>query len=552
MKFNVLAWIFCVSLRIQLISCKEVELNCATNSDAYDFYKQSQRYCEFSNSCIISGVVAEKDDELYLEDLSRKCIIFTNSSLYTIPELSTGTGLENIYASNSSLEVLPDVKWERMNRLLFENNHIKIIPHSFKITSCVIDFSNNQISTIDKNVFEMYNGGGDYYYPNFKECEFDLSNNLLEILPLKAFSKFFGVNNFSGNIIKEIKNSRAEFDSHSFNSFDFSKNMLKSIPVNLFKQFGIFKTLDLSYNKIETTNVNDSAIVANVISMTFLNLSFNKIQEFSFSFMKFFRQLNKIDVSNNQIECFADIQFYPYLKIKEINMNNNKIKILPSTIFSHVFSDWDLSYNLIEEFSDFQDTEPNLYNHIKKIDISHNSLETLPINVFSKIKIIELKLNNNQIRIFTNFSALIQTETLDLSHNNIKIIPFETFTNSSITNLILNNNKIRLNYGIFPINVEMIDLRFNNLDISDIEIFLFYNNLHTIFFDNNKSLFLLLDELKFSNIKTIGISKNNYLCWQLIVLLKTLKSADIGFVINNSLVNDSPNINGIECSNPFF
>ncbi|CAO1429416.1 unnamed protein product [Diamesa serratosioi] len=302
MKFKVLAWILSVSLQIQLISCKEVELNCGTSSDTYIHY-----YCTLSNSCILSNVVAEKDDEFYYDNKDKTCIVFTNSSLYMFPQEIQSHYVQNIYAVNSSIEVLPDIKYDGMNRLLFRNNQIKIIPNLFDISACVIDFANNQISSIEKNRFLTTNRN--------EKCKIDLSNNTLEVLPLEVLPGFSEELNFSANKIKEIKIKRSQINSDGYyagaetSRFDLSKNMLKTIPVIV---FGMTQVLDLSYNKIEMSNSTSPPKVINTISMKLLNLSFNNIQEFSFNILKHFRSLSLLDVNDHDrspSSCSSDMEW---------------------------------------------------------------------------------------------------------------------------------------------------------------------------------------------------------------------------------------------------
>ena len=551
MKFKVLAWFLCVLFNIRLISCKKVELRCVENSKA--LIKLNLYGCDPSNTCILSDVVAEKGDKFHFEQGDKNCIVFLNSSLYTIPSKLSSDNLRTIYAANSSLRVLSEMKFEKMYDLIFKDNRMKYLPDSLKISSCVIDFSNNQISTIEDNLFlrfdiiYSYNWDGQ---PNSKPCKITFSNNQLEVLPLEVFSDhgFFEEHDFSGNLIKEVEDSSTNMFYQSSTSFNFSKNMFKSIPVNLLMQYGVFNNLDLSYNQIEATNTSDpdSLVQRNVV--TFLNLSFNNIREFSFNFLKYFQIITKLDASNNQIECFDNTDYLLNSQIEEINLNNNKIRIMPVTLFSQI-KNWDLSFNLIEMFSDYDDTSKSEHIFVNSINMSFNNLESLPLKAFSLFKIRSLILSNNRINTFRDFATLLVTEVLDLSNNSIWNIPFETFADSDLKSLILNNNKIQLKFSIFPKNIEIIDLRFNQLRTSDFKLFSYYKNLHTIYLDNNDHLILNTEDLLYSNIKRIGISSNIYTCYDLLKLLMILKKANIEYVINNPLVKNFQHINGIGCNN---
>lgn len=543
MKLKVLAWIFCLSLIIQLISCKKVQLHCVENAEIFDKLKLDSCYAQ--NSCIYLDVDAEKDDTFHIDENDKNCIIFINSTLYTIPPKLLSRNGQTIFAANLSLEVLPEMDLSIMETLIFKNNNLKKIPDSFKIRGLIIDYSNNQISTIEDNLFFPLNSQ--------QESKINFSKNQLEFLSLEVVSNegVFNKHDFSENKIKEIQSSSSYIRYSHQTSFNFSKNRFQVIPVNIFKQYKIMGTLDLSYNKIEMTNTSAGKLVQKV-DLEVLNLSFNKIKEFSFKFLEFFNKLTKLDVSNNHIEFFEDNQykFNDQIRIGEIIMNNNKIKIMPATIFSQRYIIWDLTYNLIEMFSDYDDKKPIEFYRVvvNTIDLSYNKLEIFPIKAFSTVKIRKLILNNNQISYFNDFATLLVTETLDLSYNLITTIPFETFTNSSLKNLILNNNEVNLDFGIFPKDIQMIDLRFNKLSIT-LDLFSFYEKLNTIYLDNNESIFIDFDDLKFSNIRKIGISRNNHQCNNLLILLMTLKNAGyVEYVLNNPFVYDSRNINGIECN----
>ncbi|CAO1438606.1 unnamed protein product, partial [Diamesa hyperborea] len=327
--------------------------------------------------------------------------------------------------------------------------------------------SNNQIECFDNNKY--------LFYTQIEEII--INNNKIKIMPVSLFTQIYIKWDLSYNLIEMFS------DYHDLEPINSQNNIVNSVNIS-------FNNLDSLPLKAFTSVKIESLILSN-----------NKIS--SFTDFATLQVIEVLDLSNNEItnipfETFADSD------VKSLLLNNNRIQLF-NGIFPRNIEMIDLRFNSLRIY---KPCKSDCF-YVKSVNISFNNLDSLPLKAFTSVKIESLILSNNKISSFTDFATLQVIEVLDLSNNEITNIPFETFADSDVKSLLLNNNRIQLFNGIFPRNIEMIDLRFNSLRIYS-AYFWYYKNLHTIFLDNNQHLELTFDDLQYSNIKTIGITSNNF------------------------------------------
>jgi hypothetical protein len=133
--------------------------------------------------------------------------------------------------------------------------------------------------------------------------------------------------------------------------------------------------------------------------------------------------------------------------------------------------------------------------------------------------------------------------------------------------LFLTNNKIVLTHGIFPENVEYLDLRHNRLKHVYESHFLLYRKLQILRLEANEiHQNFLTHDIKESSITKLGIARNPFTCEVLSDILKLLVEGGIDYQLKDlpvlmkanrsvtllaegtgKLVFDRSNINGIGC-----
>jgi hypothetical protein len=209
-----------------------------------------------------------------------------------------------------------------------------------------------------------------------------------------------------------------------------------------------------------------------------------------------------------------------------------------------------MSFNEIEHFTGYKGFDLSGSN-IGTLDMSHNKIKTLPMEFFVKISPSTLQLSSNQISRFADpYANTNIIRTLDLTDNQITVVPFETFAGlDAVQNLILHRNKLVVDLGIFPRNVELLDLRNNDLDEINLDHFIFYRNLKTVLLDGNKfTRNFLNDRIGLSGITEFGVSGNKFFCEQLIQLHETAKRFGKSLTANGYRDTNRTNINGIGCT----
>jgi Leucine-rich repeat (LRR) protein len=406
--------------------------------------------------------------------------------------------------------------------------------------NCHLDFSRNKLSNFSVEWFD---------YIDIPKLSLDFSYNVI--------STIFGVSK---------KQYSDGYLSRMERRIDLSHNLLKYFPVRLLIMSPKITHLNLSSNRIQSVRLLKK--LKNPYSIQFLDLSFNHIRNFSFPD---FGNLTVADLnlSHNHIEIIPESESknFTYQRFVVIDLSYNKLKHLPIQLFQGITAERvSLFQNFITEFVNYEDPIESM---IKYLDISHNKIRTLSIKALSKLQADTLDLSFNRIHEIHEFEEIKRIKTLILEHNHITTIPFEAFAKSTIKHLLLKDNRIYLRHGIFPNNVEYLDLRGNYFGhLIQEDHFLFYKNLTILRLENcDISTNFLTDDFKSSSIKKLGIARNPFYCESLKDLLKILHAGNVDYQIEahedfgihkyshpefeipveETLVHDRPNINGIEC-----
>jgi hypothetical protein len=266
--------------------------------------------------------------------------------------------------------------------------------------------------------------------------------------------------------------------------------------------------------------------------------------------------LERLSLAHNKISNIV-LKSDPkqYRKLELLDLSNNLLKnILFNELPYNSLGKLDVSHNQIEElFETNLDSSTSRFIEMKSIDASNNKIKSLNFEglrspFFKLILFLEsLNLGYNQITDYTPLFYMMSLKSLDLSGLSITEFPF--VADSKITNLILKDNQIKLEFGIFPRDIEKLDLTRNKLgDTIDENQLIFYDKLETVILNENGiSKNFLTKDFRTSNIKKIGISGNNFQCNELAELIKILKVSGTQWVNDTKTVDKYFNIYGFGC-----
>ena len=154
--------------------------------------------------------------------------------------------------------------------------------------------------------------------------------------------------------------------------------------------------------------------------------------------------VTKLILSRNLIQTIGSAQFTPFLRLKSIILDNNRISNVSKGAFcNNATTEIDLSRNKIGQFPDFA----CVGDVLELLDLSGNDLIELTEENFADLSVLEkLSLSGNKLT-SANIQALLPLANtlsdLDLSSNSIEEIGLAFKNFPKLTNVSLNDNSIR-------------------------------------------------------------------------------------------------------------
>lgn len=252
----------------------------------------------------------------------------------------------------------------------FANNQLSRLPSSLNIfqqdaTLKKLNVSNNKI------VLDVIT---QRHFQSLVNLEIlDLSrNSKIMLIATEAFKScsYLRLLNISNCSLESISN----LGSRSFETLDFSQNLLKEIPETVFQNLPKLKELKLNENSL-TYFSNHS-----IKELMFLNLSHNLLTTFDCG--SNLENLEIIDLSFNKLTDVQDI--WSLKKVSEIYLQSNKLKF--------IFCGNHLS------------------NSLKILDISNNNILSYTSDIFSKLEVFRLKNTRVGIQFSENFDSQISID----------------------------------------------------------------------------------------------------------------------------------------------
>lgn len=282
--------------------------------------------------------------------------------------------------------------------------------------------------------------------------------------------------------------------------------------------FRQLKDLQLQGNSVTMLN---RTVLRSLSSLRNLDLGDNRISDLSTEMFQAMAELQFLHVNQNNLTEIRNNTFLGLQKLVALDLRGNRIKTIEKGAFSHFVSlaELDLSNNCLSEIPCF-----NNATTLQSLDLSSNYIQLLSSNALKGLQNLQnLVLFNNSIKQIETgvFRFVPALQTADFSFNEIHRILKETFEGlQQLSTLFLQNNLIenisieghdipglrtlnlssnllssKIASGMFPDNVENLDLSYNN--ISDITEYAFYSygHLKRLSLKGNKLTTLAMNDL---------------------------------------------------------
>lgn len=282
--------------------------------------------------------------------------------------------------------------------------------------------------------------------------------------------------------------------------------------------FRQLKDLQLQGNSVTMLN---RTVLRSLSSLRNLDLGDNRISDLSTEMFQAMAELQFLHVNQNNLTEIRNNTFLGLQKLVAFDLRGNRIKTIEKGAFSHFVSlaELDLSNNCLSEIPSF-----NNATALRSLDLSSNYIQLLSSNALKGLQNLQnLVLFNNSIKqietgvfrfvpalqtadfsfnemhriLKETFEGLQQLSTLFLQNNLIENISIEGHDMPGLRTLNLSSNLLssKIASGMFPDNVENLDLSYNN--ISDITEYAFYSyeHLRRLSLKGNKLTTLAMNDL---------------------------------------------------------
>ncbi len=153
------------------------------------------------------------------------------------------------------------------------------------------------------------------------------------------------------------------------------------------------------------------------------------------------KQLERLDLSTNNIWSLPENVFCPLTNLVTLNISENRLQDVADLNFR------ERALSLVYQEEETSDKSPSCNSNIRVLDASYNHFVLVPSAGFSALsQLQELRLHNNEISVVADraLGGLKNLKTLDLSSNKIVKLPLDLFLEcaESIREICLQNNSI--------------------------------------------------------------------------------------------------------------
>lgn len=277
-------------------------------------------------------------------------------------------------------------------------------------------------------------------------------------------------------------------------NYDWSPNKNLELSLGTFNGLRELQTLDLGENNLK---IIPSDVFCPLDNLQVLNVTHNRIK--SVDRLGFGRNcgtgLRSLDLSNNEIKSLTDESEITGLRrLQELRLQHNNITDISGETFNGLIS-------------------------LRILNISYNNLQSIPEGTFANLKELrEIYLNNNLLYELARgvFHRLEQLLVLDLSNNQLSSAHIDGGTFIGLIRLVIlnlsNNALTRIDGKTFKdlFFLQILDLRNNSIGYIEENTFLPLYNLHTLNLAENR--LHTIDEFLFNGLFVLSkLNLNNNL-----------------------------------------
>jgi Leucine-rich repeat (LRR) protein len=336
-----------------------------------------------------------------------------------------------------------------------------------------IDFKCNNITTLTniyKNIYEL---------KSIKSLDLSYDENIICHSPAindgyrkhRARLKKIDFHNYTDNCNKN--------DSVKIEHLRLENNYINEIHINLSNL--IIENIHLQFNNL--TLLTNNQVNFNYIETTFINISYNLIQDFDEDIL--YSNLKSIDLSHNKLQNITKTQHnlkYKSARLKHLNLSHNLFHNIPFNNETNLTSLQllNLSSNFITKID-----KNNFLNfpQLKFLYLDKNQISSILESSFKYLNNLELlDLSSNLIKNLTSM-YLFQSQIFNLKYLNLNLNFIESLNSNTLKylqncmRLFISNNKLvklqNYTFGYMKSLIE-IDLSGNLIQTIDVEAF----NIH--------------------------------------------------------------------------
>lgn len=361
----------------------------------------------------------------------------SNRNLDTVPDDPMGVDIKTLDVSENKIQEIPDGtfdKYKNLQDLILKNNLLERIPPACLSIKNLknLQLGSNNISSIDvgilpfppsltnlgleKNKIELLNG--DTFSVNNQLAILNLAYNHLTSVAEESFKELahLQILEMNNNLLTEVPVALSTLPS--LERVTLAKNLIESIPDNIFKSLRNLQQIELRGNPIH--NFHKNAFVE-LPSLKKLQLLGSPRTINTFPNLTGTPNLELIHLDRAYIVQVPDDLCLKARKLNTLRLRSNRLEYLP-----------DLTH----------------CRYLQQLDVGLNNLNELPGQPFQTLgKLQDLLLDRNEIKYLSAevFTGLRNLQILDLEKNNITEIHEDAF-------LPLNNLKdLNLGQNHFPV-----------------------------------------------------------------------------------------------------
>nr|XP_022919332.1 chaoptin isoform X1 [Onthophagus taurus] len=370
----------------------------------------------------------------------------------------------------------------------------------------ILDLSGNNITEFDGNQFQKFvsikslilrdNLINEIKIEEFDGqedslLEFDFSGSSNGKISISNLSNFKRLRSASLTNTKEKDLTSELFKNFGRDVFELNINLadLKSIKNNAFQHLRGLRKLDLSENAITTIEQNGFEDVSySLIYVNFAHGFSKSLSEIPKAF-KILINIEDLNLSNNKLKIIPETAFYSMKKLKRLELQDNVIEnVLKGTFQGDIHTNLEIIYLSFNSIKTIQQHSFVELGELKELHLDDNKIDNIERRAFMNLKnlaLLSLKGNKISTISYEAFQNLPELEDLDLSYNSIKRFEFSMFDQVGTLSMFKVNashNFIEeLNFNMsfsfsyesacaycsgslgFHSNIKILDLSFNNI-----------------------------------------------------------------------------------------